>query len=313
MKLWLASERFGRDGRMWVSHDGGERFVLSPAAYPSVQSALEDWFGFVEAVAGQAGQRHEDACNLDVVAVLPRCSQALCASAYGNRELRVHQQEGGARSDDRTILMYQGASDRFLGPGDVFPAQDIDQALDLEAEIAVAVEDVPMGVTAREASRFIRLVLGMNDFTYRTLIRNEKTSGFGFIQGKPLKALSAFAATPEALGRHWVDGRLDATLVATCNGQMIGRVPTLGMEWSFPELVAHAAATRPLAAGTLISSGTVSSPAAEGAASLIELRGLQSKRGQPRSPFLVQGDRVDLRFLGKDGSSLFGPLYNGVG
>jgi len=185
--------------------------------------------------------------------------------------------------------MYQGGSDKFLGPGEAIQASEPFEQLDMEAEIAVVVDDVPMGVSAADAAARIRLVLGLNDFTYRTLIKREKATGFGFIQGKPLSGLSAYAVTPSALGPLWMNGRLHAHVVIRRNGAVVGRVPTSGMQQGFPELVVHAAARRPLAAGTLISSGTISSEDGTGAASLIEIRQLEQRAGLVPSSFLLPG------------------------
>jgi len=209
-------------------------------------------------------------------------------------------------------LMYQGASDFFLGPGESIDLCATDAELDFEPEIAVITDDVPQGTMALEAHRYVRLVVLLNDFTYRAIVKRERETRFGFVQGKPVSSMAPIACTPAALGECWKDGIVHAIAVVSLNGEPIGRIPTHEMQFSFHDLIEHAAATRSLAAGTVISSGTVSSAVARGAASLVEVRALQRARGEALTPFLRDGDEVSIDVIDDRNRSLFGKLDNRV-
>jgi fumarylacetoacetate (FAA) hydrolase len=223
--------------------------------------------------------------------------------------------------------MYQGGSDSFLGPRDPIPLADEAWGCDLEAEIAVIVDDVPLGASADHARDLIRLVMLVNDVSLRNLIPAELNKGFGFFQSKPSSAFSPVAVTPEALGPAWNEGRLSGALLVSINGAPFGRADAgQEMTFDFGKLIAHAAKTRPLAAGTIIGSGTVSNrdpdgspgrPVSEGGlgySCIAELRTVETLRdGAPKTPFLKRGDRVEIEMKDAAGRSIFGRIEQTVG
>jgi len=219
-------------------------------------------------------------------------------------------------------LMYQGASDAFLGPHDPIPLADPAWGGDFEAEVAVIVDDVPLGATREQALAAIRLVMLVNDVSLRGLIAPELAKGFGFVQSKPASAFSPVAVTPEALGAAWRDGKLHGALSVSLNGAPFGRADAgVDMTFDFGVLIAHVAKTRSLCAGSIVGSGTVSNRDADGGpgrpigqgglgySCLAELRTVETLiDGAPRTPFLVGGDRVRIEMLDADGRSIFGAI-----
>jgi fumarylacetoacetate (FAA) hydrolase len=217
--------------------------------------------------------------------------------------------------------MYQGGSDAFVGPCDPIAALSEDWGVDLEAEVAVVTGDVPMGASLDQAAAAIRLVMLVNDVSLRNLIPKELEKGFGFFQSKPASAFSPVAVTPDELGGAWVEAKLHLSLLVTLNGQPFGR-PNAGedMTFSFAQLVAHAAKTRELAAGSIIGSGTVSNKQGSlhgssiegggvGYCCLAELRMYETiEQGAPQTPFLRFGDTVRIEMLDAAGASIFGAI-----
>jgi len=217
--------------------------------------------------------------------------------------------------------MYQGGSDAFLGPRDAIALVDEAWGIDLEGEVAVITDDVPMGAAPEEAAEHIRLVMLVNDVSLRNLIPGELAKGFGFFHGKPSTAFSPVAATPDELGAAWDGGKVHLPLMASINGKLLGR-PDAGqdMTFSFPALLAHAARTRRLGAGTIVGSGTVSNkeggePARPvdrggvGYTCLAEVRTVETiLEGKPKTPFLKFGDRIRIEMLDAGGRSIFGAI-----
>jgi fumarylacetoacetate (FAA) hydrolase len=212
-------------------------------------------------------------------------------------------------------LVYQGGSDDLLGPRDKVPFGDAAWGIDLEGEVAVITDDVPMGTDAAHAAAHIKLVMLVNDWSLRGLIPGELAKGFGFYQSKPATAFSPVAVTPEELGTAWRDSKVHLPLVSRINGVEFGR-PDAGtdMTFSFAQLIAHATRTRRLGAGAIIGSGTVSNyDRSRGSSCLAENRTLeQLEHGSPRTPFLQFGDRVSIEMLDGEGRSIFGALDNEV-
>jgi fumarylacetoacetate (FAA) hydrolase len=223
-------------------------------------------------------------------------------------------------------LMYQGGSDSFLGPREPVPVADEAHGIDFEAEVAVITGDVPMGASREEAADAIRLVVLVNDVSLRNLIPGELGKGFGFFQSKPSSALSPVAVTPDELGESWDGGRLHLPLVSVLNGQPFGR-PNAGidMTFDFPTLIAHAAKTRALGAGTIIGSGTVSNKDQDGGpgkpirdgglgySCIAEQRTVETiVSGEARTPFLRFGDCVRVEMKDKAGHSIFGAIEQEV-
>ncbi len=331
----LASLKSGRDGRLVIVSRDLKRAVLASSIAPTMQAALDDWPGIAPALAARAEKLEagliaafsfrEDAC----AAPLPRAYQWADGSAYVNHVALVRNARGAEMPASfwTDPLMYQGGSDVFLGPRDPIPLPgDESLGLDLEAEVAIITDDVPMGVTPEAARAHIRLVMLANDVTFRGLVVPELAKGFGFFQSKPPTAFSPVAVTPDELGAAWDGGKLGLPLLSFVNGAPLGR-PNAGvdMTFDFGVLIAHAARTRPLSAGTIIGSGTVSNrgadggpgkPFAEGGAGyscLAEQRVVETMlHGEPRTPFLKPGDTLRIEMLDAEGASIFGAIEQTV-
>jgi fumarylacetoacetate (FAA) hydrolase len=317
----LASLREGgRDGTLVVVSRDLRRMLRVPEIAPTLQRALDDWQTTRDRLADAYECLNADeargALAFDPTAAaspLPRAYQWADGSAYLSHVERVRRARGAEmpvsfRSDP---LLYQGGSDGFLGPTDPIPASEEEWGIDLEAEVAVVTSDVPMGVEARRAADHIVLVMLVNDVSLRNLIPAELAKGFGFFHGKPASAFSPAAVTPDELGSAWDGSRVRLPLLSFVNDQALGR-PNAGvdMAFGFPELIAHAARTRSLAAGTIIGSGTVSNEdRSVGVSCLAERRTIETiETGEPRTPFLRFGDRVRIEMLDRAGRSIFGAI-----
>jgi fumarylacetoacetate (FAA) hydrolase len=316
----LASLRGGRDGRLAVVSRDLARAVLSPQIAPTLQAALDDWEGAAPrletlSAALNAGKA-ADAFAFDpalCASPLPRAYQWADGSAYVTHVELVRKARGAElpASFWTDPLMYQGGSDGFIGPTDPILAADEDWGIDFEGEVAVVTGDVPYGATVEEAARRIKLVMLVNDVSLRNLIPGELAKGFGFFQSKPASAFSPVAVTPDELASAWRDGRLNRPLLVHLNGEKFGS-PDAGtdMVFNFPQLIAHAAKTRALAAGTIVGSGTISNrDHSVGSACIAERRMLeQIEHGAPVTPFLKFGDRVRIEMTDANGHSLFGAI-----
>ena len=312
----------GRDGRLVVVSQDLARAVEVPRIAPTLQAALDDWAA-LEPVLRQAAERLEqhavdedDLIAFDPAACaapLPRAYQFADGSAYLNHVALVRRARGAALPEELLDdpLMYQAASDGFLGPTQPIALADEAWGIDLEAEVAVITDDVPMGVAPAAARDHVKLVMLLNDVSLRRLIPGELAKGFGFFQGKPRSACSPVAVTPGALGAAWRDGKLHGALCSAINGKELGR-PDAGveMQFDFGRLIAHAARTRPLAAGTIVGSGTVSnSDRAAGSSCLAEVRTIETlDHGKATTGFLRFGDRVRIEMLDAGGRSIFGAI-----
>jgi fumarylacetoacetate (FAA) hydrolase len=332
----LATLRDGtRDGRLLVVSRDLASCAPAPASAHTLQKALDDWGAVLpkllalsdELNAGKIAGTMEFAPR-DCASPLPRAYQWADGSAYVNHVELVRKARGAEMPKEfwTDPLMYQGGSDAFLGPLDPIRMADEAWGIDLEAEVAVVTGDVPMGASAGQAGAAIRLLMLVNDVSLRNLIPAELAKGFGFFQSKPSSAFSPVAVTPDELGAAWDGGRVHLPLLSHLNGQPLGR-PNAGidMTFDFPTLVAHAAKTRPLAAGSIIGSGTVSNrgadggpgkPVAEGGVGyscLAEVRTVETlKDGKPKTPFLKFGDRVRIEMLDAQGRSIFGAIDQAV-
>lgn len=321
----LASlRRGGRDGTLVVVSRDLARAVAVPAIAPTLQAALDDWDAAAPALAAVAERLETappEACfPLDpdaLAAPLPRAYQFADGSAYVVHAELVRRARGaelptGFWTDP---LIYQGLSDGFLGPTDPIRLAEEGWGIDFEAEVAVMTDDVPMGVSAAEAGGHVRLVMLLNDVSLRTLIPGELAKGFGFFQSKPASACSPVAVTPAALGAAWRDGRLHGPLLSFRDGVPFGR-PDCGrdMVFDFPALIAHAARTRRLGAGTIIGSGTVANrDPSVGSSCIAEARSRELlAEGAPRTPFLAFGETVRIEMRDAAGASLFGAIEQRV-
>lgn len=292
--------------------------IAVPQIAGTLQAALDDWKRCAPLLREAASQLEKQvaASAFDptkVAAPLPRTHHWADGSAYVNHVELVRKARGAEMPESfwTDPLMYQGGGDDLLGPTDDVPVPSEDFGIDLEAEVAVITDDVPMGVTPEQASRHIQLVLLVNDWSLRNLIPNELAKGFGFYQSKPATAFSPVALTPDELGAAWDGGKVNLPLVSHLNGQLLGK-PNAGidMTFDFPRLIAHATRTRRLGAGTIIGSGTVSNyDRSQGSSCLAEKRMLeQVATGKPSTPFLKFGDRVRIEMFDAQGRSLFGAI-----
>ena len=235
-------------------------------------------------------------------APLPRAYHWVDGSAYVNHVELVRKARGAEMPASfwTDPLVYQGGSDDLLGPRDDAPFGDTAWGIDLEAEVAVITDDVPMATTTESAAGHIKLIMLVNDWSLRALIPGELAKGFGFYQSKPATAFSPVAVTPDELGQAWRDSKVHLPLISRINGQDFGQ-PDAGvdMTFSFAQLIAHVTKTRKLGAGAIIGSGTVSNyDRSRGSSCLAEKRTLeQLEFGAPRTPFLQFGDRVSIEML----------------
>lgn len=319
MKLASLKEG-GRDGTLVVVSRDLSRAVRAGATLPTLQKALEEWESAAEILSGLsvalAQGKAAGAFDLDTAELaspLPRAYQFLDGSAYLAHVERVRRARGAEMPPSFLTdpLMYQAASDGFLPPIGAIPMASEEWGLDFEAEVCVVTGDVPMGTTPEEAEQYVRLVGLVNDISLRNLIPAELSKGFGFLQGKPRSALSPVLVTVEELRDAWQDGRLHRPLLTHLNGELFGQPDAgLDMQFSFHDLIAHAARTRPLAAGTIVGSGTVANQdESRGASCMAEKRVLEVIRdGKASTPFLSFGDSVRIEMLDDNGKSIFGAL-----
>ena len=310
----------GRDGTLVVVSRDLRRAVPAAQAAATLQGALDRWAEASPILAGIADRLEAgllpNALALEpamLAAPLPRAYQFVDGSAYVVHVELVRRARGVELPPSfwRDPLMYQGGSDGFLGPTDPIPLASEDWGIDFEAEVAVITDDVPMGVGTAAAAAHIRLVLLLNDISLRNLIPAELAKGFGFVQSKATSSFAPVAVTPDELGPAWRDGKLHRPLLSFRNGEPFGR-PDAGtdMVFDFPALIAHAAKTRRLGAGTIIGSGTVANrDPAVGASCIAERRTRELLAdGKATTPFLRFGERVRIEMLDDAGTSLFGAI-----
>src|SRR5262245_54150602 len=310
----VASIKSGRDGELaLVSRDLKSAFALPG----TLQTALDHWseveprlsalaIGLNEGKVPKAFPFDPKQC----AAPLPRAYQWADGSAYVVHVELVRKARGADMPPSfwTEPMIYQGGSDTFLGPMDPIPVADEAWGIDFEAEIAVITDDVPMGVSVQEAGKHIRLIMLANDVSLRHLIPAELAKGFGFYQSKPWTSFSPVAVTPDELGDAWNGGSIDLPLVTTLNDTVFGRPNArTGMVFDFPRLIAHAAKTRPLGAGTIIGSGTVANDdRSVGSSCIAERRAIEMiDKGTPQTPFMKFGDRVRIEMLDHEGRSIF--------
>ncbi len=324
----------GRDGTLVVVNRALTHCRAVPAIARTLQQALDDW----EACEPQLRQVYE-ALNSGAFTApdafepekchspLPRAYQWADGSAYVNHVELVRRARGAELPPEfwTDPLMYQGGSDSFVGPTDPVRALSEDWGIDLEAEVAVITGDVPMGASVAQAAKSVRLLMLVNDVSLRNLIPAELAKGFGFFQSKPASAFSPVAVTPDELAADWRDSRVHRPLTVHLNGQLFGQ-PDAGqdMVFNFAQLVAHAAKTRELCAGSIIGSGTVSnkqgglqgSSIANGGVGyccIAEVRMYETiEGGKPQTPYMQFGDSVRIEMLDAQGASIFGAIAQTV-
>jgi fumarylacetoacetate (FAA) hydrolase len=317
----LASLRNGsRDGQLVVVSRDLSAAVEVPHIAPTLQAALDDWADCESAL-------REVAANLELGAVfdvipflaesavspLPRAYQWVDGSAYVNHVELVRKARGAEMPSSfwTDPLVYQGGSDDFLGPHDDAPFRDEAFGIDLEGEVAVITNDVPMGTSRQKAAGHIKLLMLVNDWSLRNLIPGELAKGFGFYQSKPATTFSPVAVTVDELGEAWDGGKPNLPLTVHINDQLFGAPLTgVDMTFDFAQLIEHITKTRNARAGTIVGSGTISNyDRANGSACLAERRTLeQIEMGAPSTPFLRFGDRVRIEMFDAKGRSIFGAI-----
>ena len=307
-----------RDGHLVIVSRDHSRAVTADGIAATMQDALDRW-SEVEAPLRAVAERLErgdlpDATTFvaaDALAPLPRAWQWLDGSAYDSHGELMRLATGRPAPPTDAPLMYQGLSHTFYSGTDDFPTPSEDNNIDFEGEFGIIIDDVPMGTTSEQAAKHIKLIVQINDWSLRGFALRESKIGFGWVQAKPACSVAPVAITPDELGDHWRDGRVDVPLVVDWNGERFGAAEGYQMTWSFPDHIAHAAKTRALCAGTIIGSGTVSNSNFRevGSSCIAERRGIETiDEGKPRTEFMKFGDRVRMEAKLPDGTPLFGMI-----
>ena len=330
----LASLKSGRDGRLVVVSRDLAWCADARTIAPTLQAALDDWAWCEPLLRGLATSLEHGSVprerfhEHDAMSPLPRAYQWADGSAYVNHVALVRQARGAPMPESfwTDPLMYQGGSDGFLGPRDDIPLADAAWGCDFEAEVAVITGDVPAGADRAAGLAAIRLVMLVNDVSLRHLIPAELAKSFGFFQSKPAGSFSPVAVTPDELGAAWKDGKLGGSMLVALNGAAFGRADAgVDMTFDFGVLIAHAARTRALTAGSIIGSGTISNRGADGGpgksiaeggagySCLAELRTVETlQSGAPTTPFLQAGDIVRIEMRDAARHSIFGAIEQKV-
>ncbi len=315
----LASLKHGRDGKLVLVSRDLTRSLAVPDIAKTLQVALEDWKSIAPKLAKRAAALETSVVGpmdfdpSQCAAPLPRAYQWADASAYVVHVELVRKARGADLPPSfwTDPLIYQGGSANFLGPRDPIRLADEAWGIDFEAEVAVVTDDVPMGVSPEDAGRHIKLVMLVNDVSLRNLIPAELAKGFGFFQSKTWTGFSPVAVTPDELGDAWNGGSIDLPLLTSLNGASFGHPNArTGMVFDFPQLIAHAAKTRPLTAGTVLGGGTVANEdRSVGSSCIAERRAIETiETGAPVTPFMKFGDRVRIEMLDTAGGSIFGAI-----
>jgi fumarylacetoacetate (FAA) hydrolase len=330
----LGSLKHGRDGKLVVVSPDLAWYADATHIVPTLQGALDDWATYAPLLQNLATDLEHEAIprerfhERDAASPLPRAYQWADGSAYVNHVALVRQARGAEMPDSfwHDPLMYQGGSDAFIGPRDDIPLADEAWGCDLEAEVVVVTGDVPQGVSATDALDHIVLVGLTNDVSLRNLIPGELGKGFGFFQSKPPSSFSPVFVTPDELGDAWRDGKLNGEVLVELNGAPFGKADAGDdMTFDFGTLIAHAAKTRPLGAGTIIGSGTISNrdqdggpgqPIAKGGlgySCIAEVRMVETiEDGKPSTKFLKKGDSVKIVMMDEHHHPIFGTIEQSV-
>lgn len=309
-----------RDGRLVAVARDGSRFLAVGDAAPNLLAAIEDWDaldGTMQEIAHRLDSGEGETLDPSrCAAPLPRSWQWLDGSAFSTHGELMQIAFGLDPIESEKPLMYQGMSDRFYGPTDDVPLPSMEHGIDFEGEFGVIVDHVPMGTSAADAMKHIRLIVQINDWSLRAIAPVEMKTGFGWVQAKPACSMAPFAVTPDELGDAWQDGRVCLDLEIDWNGKRFGAANGREMDVGFHELVAHAAYTRDLVAGTVIGSGTVSNAdyAKVGSSCISEVRAIEMIRdkGPASTPFMAFGDTIRMEGRGLEGGSPFGVIRQKV-
>ena len=312
-----------RDGKLIIVSSDNKRAVLAGEIMNSLREAIENWSTIKPELENLYKQLNEDKISSafslnpeELTAPLPRSFSWIDGSAYIQHIKLVRKARGASLPETlETIpLIYQGGSDTFLGPLEDIPQEDFSHGTDFEAEIGVVVSDVPMGVDAEKALDYIILFVLINDISLRGLIPEELKRGFGFFQGKPSSSFAPFAVTKEELGKDWQGGRLHLPMLVEFNDRSFGKASTSEMHFHFGQIIAHAAKTRRLSAGTIVGSGTISNrDNSVGCSCIAEKRMLEKiYTGKITTDFMKVGDKVKIEIINKAGDNIFGTIMQKV-
>jgi fumarylacetoacetate (FAA) hydrolase len=323
MKLGSLKSAHSRDGELIVVSKDNQRAIRAKHIAPSLREAIENWAAKKPELEGLAKQLEtgggKGSFAVDpsqMLSPLPRAFQWADGSAFIHHVKLVRMARNAPIPEtlETVPLMYQGGSDCFLAPLENIPQIDFSHGTDFEGEVGVIVDDTPMGVSAEDALKKILLFVMINDVSLRGLIPDELAAGFGFFQSKPSSAFGPFAVTPDELGPAWLEGRVHLPLNVEYNGEFFGKAEAGAMHFHFGQLIAHAARTRDLRAGTIIGSGTVSNEdMAKGSSCLAEKRMLEKIHdGVIKTPFMKVGDSVQMEMRDREGRSVFGTIYQKV-
>jgi fumarylacetoacetate (FAA) hydrolase len=313
-----------RDGSLIVVSQDLTKAVKVTNIANTMQNLLDNWKDIapkLETIYAELNNNEIDTVfdfvQTDCESPLPRAYQWADGSAYVNHVELVRKARNAEMPETfwTDPLMYQGGSDAFIGPRDDIVIESTEFGIDMESEIAVIVDDTPMAATPGQTEKTIRLLMLVNDVSLRNLIPGELAKGFGFFQSKPSSAFSPVAVTPDELGERWDGKKLHLPLVTHLNGNLFGE-PNCGvdMTFDFPTIIAHAAKTRPLGAGAIIGSGTISNvDRSSGSSCLAEKRMLEIiESGKPTTPFMQFGDQVRIEMFNDQGNSIFGAIEQTV-
>jgi fumarylacetoacetate (FAA) hydrolase len=324
MKLATLKSKSSLDGELVIVSQNLKKYCSAKDIAPNLLNAVENW----SLIYSRLNDRYMKLNSNEMVGAveikdesifsscLPRTWLFADGSSFIHHIKLVRQARKAALPETllTTPLMYQAESGRFIGPTESIPQIDFAHGTDFEAEVGVVVDHVPMGTGPEKALDYIRLAVLINDVSLRGLIPEELASGFGFFQSKPNKVLSPIAVTLDELGSAWKNGRIHLPLLVKYNGELFGRADAGEMHFHFGQLIAHAARTRDLAAGTLIGSGTVSNEDSSlGSSCLVEKRTLeQISQGEIKTPYMKIGDTIEIEMKNVQGESVFGRIYQKV-
>jgi len=325
MKLASLNIPQSRDGELIVVSKDNQRAIRATHIAPNLREAIENWSvakpKLVELynLLNASGSTAAGSFAVDSQALhspLPRSFQWVDGSAYIHHIKLVRMSRNAPLPEtlETVPLMYQGGGDSFLTPTEDIPQIDFSHGTDFEGEVGVITEDVPMGISPEKALDKIILFVLINDVSLRGIIPEELAQGFGFLQGKPSSSFAPFAVTADELGGAWIDGRIHLPLHVEYNGEFFGNADAGAMHFHFGQLIAHAARTRPLTAGTIVGSGTVSNEdRARGSSCLLEKRMLEKiHEGVIKTPFMKVGNTIKMEMLDREGRNIFGTISQKV-
>ena len=311
-----------RDGELVVVSKDNQKLCLASSIASNLREAIENWSEVKNPLEklyqdlNEGKVKSQSLNEEDFLSPLPRSFQWIDGSTFIQHIKLVRKSRKAPLPETLTSipLVYQGAGDSFLAPRENIPQQEESHGTDFEGEVAVIVDDVPMGVDPQEALNHIILFVLVNDVSLRAIALEELKKGFGFLQSKPSSSFSPFAVTKEELGASWKEGRIELPLLVNFNGKFFGKANAKEMHFHFGRLISHCAATRKLIAGTIIGSGTVSNEdSSKGSSCLVEKRTLETiQTGKAKQAFMKEGDHIEIKMLDEKGYNIFGTISQKV-